>query len=221
MQSWGSWSPHSAVSAEHLDLCGELSGSSRNGTCRESAHARGQSLSPVLSPISSSHELSQEELRANGSVGTALRQWHSLRPCSVDLLGGTCLLPPPQSQDSGREKNLREAETTVVPGGVRKGSSTCLLLLPPPCGGLPGPVLAARTARRPDWLLLAASALLQATPTLLSLLLLRVLPRRRAASALRGAPQPCTPASPFLSFRGPCPTCVFFPSSVFSGNYTP
>lgn len=34
------------------DLCGELSGSLRNGTCRESAHARGQSLSPVLSPIS-------------------------------------------------------------------------------------------------------------------------------------------------------------------------
>lgn len=81
LQSWGSWSPHSAVSAEHLDLCGELSGSLRNGTCRESAHARGQSLSPVLSPISSSHELSQEELRANGSVGTALRQWHSLWPC--------------------------------------------------------------------------------------------------------------------------------------------
>lgn len=108
-------------------------------------------------------------------------------------------------------------------GGRDAGRGYHLHLPAPPAPalrGLPGPVLAAPSARPPDWLLLAASALLQATPTLLSLLLLRVLPRRRAASALRGAPQLCTPASPFLSFRGPCPTCVFFPSSVFSGNYT-
>lgn len=82
MQSWGSRSPHVAVSAEHLDLCGELSGTSGDRTCRESAHAPGQSLSPGLSPISCSHvQLSQEELGADGSVGTGLRQWHSLCPC--------------------------------------------------------------------------------------------------------------------------------------------
>ena len=71
MQSWGSRSPHGAVFAENLDLCGELSGTSGNRTCRESAHAPGQSLSPVLSPISSSQELSQEELGADGSGNCA------------------------------------------------------------------------------------------------------------------------------------------------------
>lgn len=46
-----------------------------------------------------------------------------LESYSVDLLGSTSFFP--LSQDSGHEKNLREAQ--ITPGGLRKGGSTCPL----------------------------------------------------------------------------------------------